>query len=71
MLFGQGLSGSLSFAKPAETSNPENLLVTRDTTIARQYADNWQDHAKQPAVYAGWQRGCSATGGKRRKPKAA
>ena len=45
------ITGSFNFTKAAEESNAENLLVIRDATLAKKYADNWQAHARHSEPY--------------------
>jgi phosphatidylserine/phosphatidylglycerophosphate/cardiolipin synthase-like enzyme len=45
------ITGSFNFTNNAEKSNAENLLVIRDETIAKLYADNWSDHAAHSRNY--------------------
>jgi phosphatidylserine/phosphatidylglycerophosphate/cardiolipin synthase-like enzyme len=47
------LTGSLNFTKAAEENNAENLLVIDDTSLAAQYAENWQAHLLHSEVYEG------------------
>ena len=47
------ITGSFNFTKAAETANAENLLILRDTALARKYADNWREHAGHSQPYAG------------------
>jgi phosphatidylserine/phosphatidylglycerophosphate/cardiolipin synthase-like enzyme len=45
------LTGSFNFTKAAEQHNAENLLVIRDTTLAKSYLDNWNAHAGHSEPY--------------------
>ena len=45
------ITGSLNFAKQAECSNAENLLVIPDKAIAGKYADNWKKHLHHSEEY--------------------
>lgn len=40
------VTGSFNFTPAAETRNAENLIIIRDATVAKQYAENWQQHAQ-------------------------
>jgi phosphatidylserine/phosphatidylglycerophosphate/cardiolipin synthase-like enzyme len=53
------ITGSFNFAKAAEVSNAENLLVIRDKTIAEKYAANWRAHAEHSERYGGKEKGYS------------
>jgi phosphatidylserine/phosphatidylglycerophosphate/cardiolipin synthase-like enzyme len=45
------LTGSFNFTKAAEENNAENLLVINDPVLAKQYAQNWQVHARHSEPY--------------------
>jgi phosphatidylserine/phosphatidylglycerophosphate/cardiolipin synthase-like enzyme len=47
------ITGSFNFTKQAENGNAENLLVIRDSDIAKKYAENWTLHAEHSRPYAG------------------
>lgn len=49
----QILTGSFNFAKAAESSNAENLLVIENSELAVKYIKNWQQHLEHSQVYAG------------------
>jgi phosphatidylserine/phosphatidylglycerophosphate/cardiolipin synthase-like enzyme len=38
------ITGSFNFTEEAERENAENLLVIKDTLLAKQYAENWHHH---------------------------
>jgi phosphatidylserine/phosphatidylglycerophosphate/cardiolipin synthase-like enzyme len=46
------ITGSFNFTHQAEHGNAENLLVVRNRSIARQYEQNWADHAKHSEAYS-------------------
>lgn len=43
------LTGSFNFTRSAQERNAENLLVLKDTSLARQYAENWERRAEVSA----------------------
>jgi len=45
------ITGSFNFAKAAETSNAENLLVIPDAKLCGQYLVNWQEHSNHCERY--------------------
>jgi phosphatidylserine/phosphatidylglycerophosphate/cardiolipin synthase-like enzyme len=47
------MTGSFNFTKAAEEKNAENLLVIRDSQIAKQYLDNWALHRQHSERYSG------------------
>ncbi len=51
------ITGSFNFTNQAEHSNAENLLVIRDRALAKQYEENWREHAGHSEVYSGRQPG--------------
>jgi phosphatidylserine/phosphatidylglycerophosphate/cardiolipin synthase-like enzyme len=40
------ISGSFNFTASAEMRNAENLLIIRDSRLAKKYAANWEKHKK-------------------------
>ena len=47
------ITGSFNFAKAAEESNAENLLVIHDESLAEKYTANWKAHAEHSERYTG------------------
>lgn len=45
------ITGSFNFSRSAEVSNAENLLIIRDTALARIYTENWQENAEHSEAY--------------------
>ncbi len=45
------LTGSFNFTRAAEENNAENLLVVNDPALAKQYARNWEAHARHSEEY--------------------
>lgn len=45
------ITGSFNFTKAAEERNAENLLVIHSRGIARDYAENWQNHRGHSEKY--------------------
>ncbi len=41
------ITGSYNFTKAAETANAENLLIVRDSALARHYLGNWWQRANK------------------------
>lgn len=49
------ITGSFNFTKAAEEKNAENLVVIRDSDLARRYFGNWNDHKSHSELYASQQ----------------
>jgi phosphatidylserine/phosphatidylglycerophosphate/cardiolipin synthase-like enzyme len=47
------ITGSFNFSKAAEDKNAENLLILKDSTLAKSYLENWQKHLEHSEKYAG------------------
>jgi phosphatidylserine/phosphatidylglycerophosphate/cardiolipin synthase-like enzyme len=47
------LTGSFNFTKAAQEKNAENLLIIRDSTLAAQYAQNWETQRQHSQAYVG------------------
>lgn len=47
------ITGSFNFTKAAEESNAENLLILRDSELAKRYTENWRVHEKHSERYEG------------------
>jgi phosphatidylserine/phosphatidylglycerophosphate/cardiolipin synthase-like enzyme len=47
------ITGSFNFTKRAEEKNAENLLIIHDRKLAEKYVENWLEHARRSAPYAG------------------
>jgi phosphatidylserine/phosphatidylglycerophosphate/cardiolipin synthase-like enzyme len=47
------VTGSFNFTKAAQEKNAENLLIIRDSTLAAQYAQNWETHRQHSQAYVG------------------
>lgn len=46
------LTGSFNFTKQAEEKNAENLLVIRDSKLAKRYFENWRVHRDHSVPYS-------------------
>lgn len=49
------ITGSFNFTKAAEEKNAENLLILKNSELAKQYIDNWNKHRKHSQEYTGRQ----------------
>jgi phosphatidylserine/phosphatidylglycerophosphate/cardiolipin synthase-like enzyme len=47
------ITGSFNFTKAAEEKNAENLLIIRNTDLAKMYLDNWYKHNEHSEKYEG------------------
>jgi phosphatidylserine/phosphatidylglycerophosphate/cardiolipin synthase-like enzyme len=47
------LTGSFNFTKAAQEKNAENLLIIQDSTLAAQYAQNWETRRQHSQVCVG------------------
>jgi len=45
------ITGSFNFTKAAEEKNAENLLIIRDSGLAKLYLENWERHRAHSEVY--------------------
>jgi len=47
------ITGSFNFSNAAEEHNAENLLILRDSKVAKRYIENWELHEKHSERYEG------------------
>jgi phosphatidylserine/phosphatidylglycerophosphate/cardiolipin synthase-like enzyme len=47
------VTGSFNFTNAAQDKNAENLVIIRDSTLAAQYAQNWETHRQHSQAYVG------------------
>ena len=47
------ITGSFNFTKAAEERNAENLLIIRDSEMAKRYTENWVKHEGHGEQYGG------------------
>ncbi|WP_075355221.1 phospholipase D family protein [Desulfovibrio sp. DV] len=45
------ITGSFNFTKAAEEKNAENLLIIRDSGLAKLYLENWERHRAHSEMY--------------------
>ena len=45
------VTGSFNFTKAAEEKNAENLLIIRDSGLAKLYRENWEKHQQHSEEY--------------------
>jgi len=45
------ITGSFNFTKAAEEKNTENLIILRDTGLAKLYMENWEQHRGHLEAY--------------------
>jgi phosphatidylserine/phosphatidylglycerophosphate/cardiolipin synthase-like enzyme len=47
------ITGSFNFTKAVQQKNAENLIITRDPSVAMQYTQNWDTHRQHSQSYVG------------------
>jgi phosphatidylserine/phosphatidylglycerophosphate/cardiolipin synthase-like enzyme len=47
------ITGSFNFTKAVQQKNAENLIITRDPSVAMQYTQNWDTHRQHSQPYVG------------------